>query len=69
MNIAALIISVLSLIIALGCAVAILVQRFSTHQIEILDSAKIQKQMEEMDKQDKKMNAKIKEIENNDNWL
>jgi len=69
MNIAALIISVLSLIIALGCAVAILVQRFSTHQIEILDSAKIQKQMEEMDKQDKKVNAKIKEIENNDNWL
>ena len=69
MNIAALIISVLSLIIALGCAVAILVQRFSTHQIEILDSAKIQKQMEEMDKHDKKMNAKIKEIENNDNWL
>lgn len=65
MAIAALIISVLALIMSTACASLLIGQRLSTHKMEIFDPAAI----EEMNKQDKKINEKIKEIEQDDEWI
>lgn len=65
MEIAALILSVLALIMSIGCVVVLISQKLSTHQIELIDPAKIK----ELEEQDKVINKKINEIEQDDEWI
>lgn len=70
MVIAALIISVLALLMATASVVLLLAQYFSTHKIEILDPKEMHKQLQELDKQDAKINEKVRNIESQqDDWL
>lgn len=66
MGLSAIILASISLIISLGCAVTLLVKHFSTHKIEILDSALIKKHESLLSKSDKKINEKL---DDKDHWL
>lgn len=65
MSIAAIILSTLSLIMSISSLVFLLVKHFSTHQIEVIDSAKLN----EMAKQDEKLNEKLVDSQNDNNWI
>lgn len=65
MEIAALILSVLALIMSMGCVVVLIAQKLSTHKIELIDPAAIR----ELEEQDKVINKKINEIESDDEWI
>lgn len=62
MAIAALILSVIALIMSTACVALLIAQRLSTHKVEFIDPTALEEQ-------DKKINKKITEIENDDEWI
>ena len=70
MVVAALILSVLALIASLASLVLLIAQRMSTHKLEIIDPKAMAEQVLEMEKQDAKINDKVRNIETqSDDWL
>ena len=64
MNVAALILSSISLVVSLAVLVLILVKHFSTHTVQYEPIT-----VENLEKTDEKTNKKLKEIQEDEDWL